>query len=214
MSQRLALLNLTPELQARIGEEPIDLLRAVGNKPADQQEAALEEMKAGRARKEEAKTRAVKGLNEPAAGHRTDSPAASRSSDHGVITGQPHREADASEDNPPARHSPALSKPNSAPSTAPSEPAAAEAPPIPAPVATEAETPADGTQEIRTSVPLQGTAAGAISGARDPQHLKRFPYEDGVYAAQLLTHNMPPDEFDKMLDLLLNHRDGQATPAS
>ncbi|MFH8470314.1 ParB/RepB/Spo0J family partition protein [Streptomyces sp. NPDC017991] len=53
VSQRLALLNLTPELQARIGQEPIDLLRAVGNKPADQQEAALEELKADRARKEE-----------------------------------------------------------------------------------------------------------------------------------------------------------------
>lgn len=55
VSQRLALLNLTPELQARIGEEPIDLLRAIGNKPAEQQEAALEELKAERARKEAAK---------------------------------------------------------------------------------------------------------------------------------------------------------------
>ncbi|MFF3488710.1 ParB/RepB/Spo0J family partition protein [Streptomyces sp. NPDC002701] len=54
VSQRLALLNLTPELQARIGQEPIDLLRAVGNKPADQQEAALQALKAERARKEEA----------------------------------------------------------------------------------------------------------------------------------------------------------------
>ncbi|MFI1510304.1 hypothetical protein [Streptomyces sp. NPDC020597] len=41
MSQRLALLNLTPELRSRIGEEPIDLLRAVGNKPAGEQAAAL-----------------------------------------------------------------------------------------------------------------------------------------------------------------------------
>jgi ParB family chromosome partitioning protein len=55
VSQRLALLNLAPELQARIGEEPIDLLRAVGNKPLDQQEAALEELKAERVRKEEAR---------------------------------------------------------------------------------------------------------------------------------------------------------------
>ncbi|MGW6016136.1 ParB/RepB/Spo0J family partition protein [Streptomyces sp. NPDC055210] len=53
VSQRLALLNLTPELQARIGQEPIDLLRAVGNKPTDKQEAALEELKAERTRKEE-----------------------------------------------------------------------------------------------------------------------------------------------------------------
>lgn len=52
VSQRLALLNLTPELQSRIGEEPIDLLRAVGNRPADEQEAALDELKAERARKE------------------------------------------------------------------------------------------------------------------------------------------------------------------
>ncbi|MEY9997954.1 ParB family chromosome partitioning protein [Streptomyces sp. V4I8] len=52
VSQRLALLNLTPALQERIGQEPIDLLRAVGNKPADQQETALEELKAQRARKE------------------------------------------------------------------------------------------------------------------------------------------------------------------
>lgn len=52
VSQRLALLNLTPELQSRIGQDPIDLLRAVGNKPAEQQETALEELKAERARRE------------------------------------------------------------------------------------------------------------------------------------------------------------------
>ncbi|MER6075393.1 ParB/RepB/Spo0J family partition protein [Streptomyces sp. NPDC001817] len=53
VSQRLALLNLTPELQGRIGEEPIDLLRAVANKPAAEQEAALQELKDERARKDE-----------------------------------------------------------------------------------------------------------------------------------------------------------------
>jgi ParB family chromosome partitioning protein len=52
VSQRLALLNLTPELQARIGEEPIDLLRAVGNKPATEQETTLKRLKEQRARKE------------------------------------------------------------------------------------------------------------------------------------------------------------------
>ncbi|MFB7501935.1 ParB/RepB/Spo0J family partition protein [Streptomyces broussonetiae] len=76
VSQRLALLNLTPELQARIGAEPIDLLRAVGNKPAGQQEAALEELKAERARKEagEAEERARTAQSPRAAG------------DYGVIT--------------------------------------------------------------------------------------------------------------------------------
>ncbi|WP_395576616.1 ParB/RepB/Spo0J family partition protein [Streptomyces sp. BK79] len=52
VSQRLALLNLTPELQARMGSEPIDLLRAVGNKPAAEQETALQALKEERARKE------------------------------------------------------------------------------------------------------------------------------------------------------------------
>jgi ParB family chromosome partitioning protein len=53
VSQRLALLNLVPKLQARIGEEPIDLLRAVGNKPAELQESALLDLKTKRAAKEE-----------------------------------------------------------------------------------------------------------------------------------------------------------------
>jgi ParB family chromosome partitioning protein len=35
---------------------------------------------------------------------------------------------------------------------------------------------------------------------------KRFPYEDGQAAAQYLIHRMPPDEFDKMLGLLLDHQ--------
>jgi ParB family chromosome partitioning protein len=52
VSQRLALLSLTPELQARVGKEPIDLLRAVGSKPPEQQKTALEALKQERARKE------------------------------------------------------------------------------------------------------------------------------------------------------------------
>ncbi len=52
VSQRLALLNLAPELQAVIGEEPVELLRAVAKEPQEQQEMALAELKATRARKE------------------------------------------------------------------------------------------------------------------------------------------------------------------
>ncbi|MEV5807206.1 ParB/RepB/Spo0J family partition protein [Streptomyces parvulus] len=53
VSQRLALLNLTPELQAQVSHEPIDLLRAVGNKPPAEQATALQTLKEERARKEE-----------------------------------------------------------------------------------------------------------------------------------------------------------------
>ncbi|MER6470993.1 ParB/RepB/Spo0J family partition protein [Streptomyces collinus] len=86
VSQRLALLNLTPELQARIGQEPIDLLRAVGNKPADQQEAALDEMKAERARKEQEETRATRAHHQRPAEGETDSTEAGPTGGPTVVT--------------------------------------------------------------------------------------------------------------------------------
>lgn len=55
VSQRLALLSLAPELQERIGEEPIELLRAVGSKPVAEQAAALQVLKEQRAAAESAK---------------------------------------------------------------------------------------------------------------------------------------------------------------
>ncbi|MFI8194677.1 ParB/RepB/Spo0J family partition protein [Streptomyces sp. NPDC085946] len=83
VSQRLALLNLTPELQARIGQEPIDLLRAVGNKPQDEQTQALEDLKAERARKESEKQPAKQP--QPPASPVEEAPA-NDSSDYDVIT--------------------------------------------------------------------------------------------------------------------------------
>ncbi|MDQ0808657.1 ParB family chromosome partitioning protein [Streptomyces sp. B3I7] len=85
VSQRLALLNLTPELQARIGAEPIDMLRAVGNRPAAEQERALEQLKQERARKEADKR--GRGADRSAApgGPEAREPVKS-SSDYAVIT--------------------------------------------------------------------------------------------------------------------------------
>ncbi|WAU78468.1 ParB/RepB/Spo0J family partition protein (plasmid) [Streptomyces sp. Qhu-G9] len=65
VSQRLALLNLTSELQSLIGQEPIDLLRAVGNKPAEQQQAALDELKEQRSRKEAEKQERKRAKEDP-----------------------------------------------------------------------------------------------------------------------------------------------------
>ncbi|MFD7768214.1 ParB/RepB/Spo0J family partition protein [Streptomyces sp. NPDC059787] len=191
VSQRLALLNLVPELQARIGEEPIDLLRAVGNKPADQQKAALQELKAERARKEEE----VRTFAE----HRTQSvpgtPASSEGSpsgDYGVITdtvggGEPHDHKAAE------------------PSPAPEEPVTTGKPAASVPTAMEHESPARETEKDTPSVPVQAAAPATATGAGEQP--KRFPYQDGVYAAQHLIHKMPPEEFDKMLDLLIKHRE-------
>ncbi|MFE1777227.1 ParB/RepB/Spo0J family partition protein [Streptomyces sp. NPDC059008] len=51
VSQRLALLGLTPELQKKLetGEEPADLLRLVGRKKAEEQEQHLQQLKEKRA---------------------------------------------------------------------------------------------------------------------------------------------------------------------
>ncbi|NJP75510.1 ParB/RepB/Spo0J family partition protein, partial [Streptomyces sp. C1-2] len=85
VSQRLALLNLTPELQAKIGTEAIDMLRAVGNRPAAEQEAALEQLKQERARREADKR--GRSAGQPAA---PSGPAAQESvtsgGDYAVIT--------------------------------------------------------------------------------------------------------------------------------
>ncbi|MFF6815937.1 ParB/RepB/Spo0J family partition protein [Streptomyces sp. NPDC012403] len=191
VSQRLALLNLTPELQARIGEDPIDLLRAVGNKPADQQEAALQELKAERARKEEKARIPAKHTTQPT----TSTPARSENSppgDDDVITGnagdgEPHGQGAAE------------------PSPAPEKPSTAEQRATPMPAVTEHESPATEAGKDTPSVPEQATAPAAAAGAGEQP--KRFPYDDGVYAAQHLIHKMPPEEFNKMLDLLVKHRD-------
>lgn len=86
VSQRLALLGLTPELQARIKDEPIDLLRAVGNKPADEQAAALAELKAKRAAKEEQKTRSTASQSRRTDGDTADTAKSQSTSDAGVIS--------------------------------------------------------------------------------------------------------------------------------
>ncbi|MEU6680905.1 ParB/RepB/Spo0J family partition protein [Streptomyces sp. NPDC046925] len=58
VSQRLALLGLTPELQESLErkDEPVDLLRAVGKKPHGEQQKALDELKKQRAAEEAEKT--------------------------------------------------------------------------------------------------------------------------------------------------------------
>ncbi|GAA2225205.1 ParB/RepB/Spo0J family partition protein [Streptomyces indiaensis] len=203
ISQRLALLKLSPELQARIGQEPIDLLRAVGNKPTDQQKAALEELKAERASKEEA-ARASK--------HRT-----------------PRRTSDADEHDTgsqPAASRGALSQPTEAttPVATPAQEAektgrhydvmeddGSGAPPSATSPRHETGDEPARTGERATALPVQSTAAEATAGGE--QQLKRFPYEDGESAAMYLIHRMSPVEFEKMLDRLIAHRDSRAVSA-
>ncbi|OSZ61310.1 plasmid partitioning protein [Streptomyces pharetrae CZA14] len=172
VSQRLALLNLTPELQQRIGEEPIDLLRAVGNKPHAEQEAALAELKAQKSRNE-AQKKAHKPTHQQPAQATSDAdaaPADAGSADYDVINGRDTKD------------------PDPAPPTAPNP---------------EAQQPA-AVPTVSETIPEPREAAPPGRSADRPP-AKRFPYHDGIAAAQHLIHKMPADEFNKMLELLNAH---------
>ncbi|UXX98080.1 ParB/RepB/Spo0J family partition protein (plasmid) [Streptomyces sp. AD2-2] len=173
VSQRLALLNLTPELQARIGEEPIDLLRAVGNKPAAQQESALAELKTERARKE-----AQKRERSPKKPAKSDA-----STGHGPQKSDSYYdviEDEASDERPTSL--------GAAPTT--------------------------GDRESAVPEPRPHDDAQASDDQSDGKQPKLFPYEDGVDAAMCLINRMPPDEFNKMLNLLIKHRNSHIAAAS
>ncbi|MFH8342744.1 ParB/RepB/Spo0J family partition protein [Streptomyces sp. AM6-12] len=208
VSQRLALLNLTPELQALVGEEPIDLLRAVGNKPANQQEAAFRELKEDRSRREEERSRAAKTQREQLAAGSVEGVAEPRGGDYGVITEAPQRtRAGGTSDS--ARGA----DPAPAPASASTSEGDTDRPVVPKSAGREGAGAVDGAEEAApTTVPVQATAAETTAGAGGSQP-KRFPYENGTDAAYFLIHKMPPQEFDKMLDLLIKHRDSQAVHA-
>lgn len=80
------------------------------------------------------------------------------------------------------------------------------------PDVTEQKPPANEAREGVPSVPGQANP-GKATAAGEVQPRKLFPYEDGVDAARFLILKMPPDEFNKMLDLLNRHRERQAVSA-
>lgn len=63
------------------------------------------------------------------------------------------------------------------------------------------------TEPVRDSVPEPRVEVSAV---RDPAAGDRkpvmFPYDDGAFAAQLLIHRMPEDEFDTMMGRLAQHQ--------
>ena len=73
VSQRLALLDLTPDLQDRLekGQEPVELLRSVGKKPKKQQEQELTRLKSERAQRRRKKPSQSPGPRSATAGATT-----------------------------------------------------------------------------------------------------------------------------------------------
>ncbi|MFF8716801.1 ParB/RepB/Spo0J family partition protein [Streptomyces sp. NPDC015184] len=230
VSQRLALLNLTPELQAVVGEEPVELLRTVAKQPHDRQEAALEELKAERARKEEERAAAA---TVPAP---TPAPAPA-SAPVPVLPPEEAPESVAPEAAVPVSASVAAAVPESAPAPSPvpvPPPASAAAPVIPAstpsaPVPVAASTvarsevgegprvsqPKGVSERGESSVPEPRSDSASVteagSGESTSSASRPLPYDDGAFIARHLIHKMGEAEFDRMLDILNTHRRERTT---
>jgi ParB family chromosome partitioning protein len=201
VSQRLALLNLSPELQAVIGEERVELLRTVAKEPQDRQEAALEELKAERARRE-----------------------AERKAASVPVPPAPPQVAPA--EVAPAPVDPAPVEPSSTPT--PPSPASVEQWNVPADPSPEA--PAVSDQQIKDAQAHRGPAGESIAERADTvpeprsdnahsipatdQELsdngasatRRLPYDNGAFLAMHLIRKMSDTEFDRMLDILNKHQ--------
>ncbi|MFD7678284.1 ParB/RepB/Spo0J family partition protein [Streptomyces sp. NPDC060187] len=185
VSQRLALLNLTPELQTRIGQEPIDLLRAVGNKPAEQQEAALDELKEERLRKEQEK-QARASQKAPAPAEREPAP---QPVDYAVITEAPSAQEESS---PPAGDYGVITDDETAGEGAER--------------ASTSETPPASRTETVPEPRSDSKPAASDPTEADDRTPRKLPYDDGLFIAMHLIRKMEPTEFDRMLDALNEHQ--------
>ncbi|MDG9695058.1 ParB/RepB/Spo0J family partition protein [Streptomyces mutabilis] len=226
VSQRLALLNLTPELQGRIGEEPIDLLRAVGNRPPEEQVAALDELKAERARKEAEKQaaqqlKAARGSGAAQGGDDTPrEPGQGPTPGPGPVPRTAPAPVSESEPGPtPAAASGLVSEPTQAPPSGagPAREGVVEAgsdygvitdggepqPP------TGSRAPGEQTARRPETVPeprADSRPAGSVATASEDRGPRKLPYDDGAFLAMHLIRKMSDVEFDRMLSILNEHQ--------
>ncbi|MPY36593.1 ParB/RepB/Spo0J family partition protein [Streptomyces adustus] len=210
VSQRLALLSLAPELQERIGEEPIELLRAVGSKPVAEQEAALQVLKEQRAAAESAKASQKQSERterpEPAL---VPEPAAAPVPVPEVV----HAAAPVPEPEPVHAAVPAHKTsdgegggyeavPQEALKTATSDYAVI--------TDTSSEAIESGRGESRPADivpdPRSDDAPGTFASGAGERALPKLPYHDGWYVAHHLIRKMSDTEFDKMLRILNDHQ--------
>ncbi|MFE9611356.1 ParB/RepB/Spo0J family partition protein [Streptomyces sp. NPDC006012] len=240
VSQRLALLNLTPELQAVVGEEPVEFLRAVAKAPQDQQESALEQLKAERARKDAEKQAAAAAVPvavvepEPAAEPRVGEELAPAPEPLEVEEPEAAAEPRAAQEPKAVERAQEPAQPvvsetsEAAPATVPSartdEPESQPTPAssVPAAPVTKAEDPQPasavgrkGSAEPAETVPVPRSDS-AVSVPESEladagvSPSRRLPYEDGAFIAMHLIHKMSDVEFDRMLDILNKHRQDRA----
>lgn len=216
VSQRLALLNLTPELQEKIGQEPIKFLRAVGNRPKDEQADALEELKRTAA---EAKTATV---SRPVAGPAVQPVANAAQALDATPEPTAALTADDSEGHYPVIAPGETASPGalSAPTAQPGSQEKEDHYPVmtsPAQqVSTKATDPVGGGAGIRSRQeqpevipePRNGPCADAQTSEQshdvDQDQPKRLPYDNPFYVASHLRLRMRQDHRARLIQFLLN----------
>ncbi|MEW2294325.1 ParB/RepB/Spo0J family partition protein [Streptomyces sp. NPDC006743] len=226
VSQRLALLNLSPQLQAAVGSEPVELLRAVAKEPQERQEAALEELKAERLRKEaDRKTAAAAAMASPP-------PVAPAAAAAGETDEEPERyEAEEPEDFDEQDEVGAA-----APVTATDRLGLGPGEPEPAEEELAEFLDQDGraesverNQSVNSRAPRESTAPAAVRSTPAPETVpeprsnrapvadqdladaggsagRRLPYDNGAFLAMHLIRKMSVTEFDRMLVILNKHQ--------
>ncbi|GHB13751.1 plasmid partitioning protein [Streptomyces tendae] len=203
VSQRLALLNLTPELQAVVGEEPVELLRAVAKEPQERQQVALAELKAARARKE-AERRAPEG-GRAGVEETVPAPVSQVAPSGPEVVEAPQAAVPDPGHSEPVRPPKATGAAVAPPPRVEREPRL-EAPQIPhgsasamsAEMGEEERVPEPRSDRVPTSDRDQHEADAAPP--------RRLPYEDGHFIAMHLIREMSDTEFDRMLGLLNKHQ--------
>ncbi|MEU8718556.1 ParB/RepB/Spo0J family partition protein [Streptomyces sp. NPDC048663] len=223
VSQRLALLNLTPELQAVVGEEPIELLRSVAKLPQDLQESGLQELKVERERKE-----TERRTYEPAPAHEESAPRQNTIQEAAVQESAPEEKTATELDDKRSTGEMSESSDSLEPVDSPVRPAASPpevlVPPTRSPRretplqssgvrGSVAETPVPAESESRHSLP----SADSEEGQGQSRVVRQLPYDDGWYIATHLIKKMSDTEFDRMLLILNKHqseRQGSRTMTS
>ncbi|MFB6514091.1 ParB/RepB/Spo0J family partition protein [Streptomyces virginiae] len=189
VTQRILLTHLAPEAQDLVRKRamPLDAARSLGKLARDNEWGGAAQIAWWQ---DEQKQRAAASAERSAAKKAAKAPVVPK---------------------PPTGGLPAGAEPQGAGSfygrkTDPADPAPAE------PDVTQQNLPAIESGEGVPSVPGQASPDEATAGG-EVQPRKLFPYEDGVDAARFLILKMPPDEFNKMLDVLNRHRERQAVSA-
>ncbi|MFC4330782.1 ParB/RepB/Spo0J family partition protein [Streptomyces andamanensis] len=215
VSQRLALLNLSPQLQAVVGEEPVELLRAVAKEPQERQAEALEELKAERLRKDAERKAAAAVQVSPVTPVVSTPPQAleSEESSSSEEVAEPAEEVE-TEGHPQEAAEPwdpsATESAESAESadsadpvaepTSPGESAPSVVPSVPTRPAPAPETVPEPRSDRSSPVAEPDLTDSSSSAAR------RLPYDNGAFLAMHLIRKMTPTEFDRMLVILNKHQ--------